>query len=279
MHPIARDHYVTVNGNHLHYLDWGGSAERVLLLVHGLTSNAHAWTPCIEDGYVSRKDYRILCLDQRGHGDSEHARDYSVHSFASDLHEFAVALGLEGYDLAGHSLGARHAMAYAGDHWRSLRKLVLIDFGPQMARAGAVEVKSRVTERPQGFSTMEKAIAFLKEAAPDRNEDDLRRTARYGFRLNFANRYVWKHDPELQWISGAFGVTEVPHLWKQVEKINCPTLIVRGETSNVLDQETVNRMLDVMPAATAVEIPGAGHAVPQDRPKEFWAAVNGFLGE
>ncbi|MFN0145989.1 MAG: alpha/beta fold hydrolase, partial [Dehalococcoidia bacterium] len=119
--------------------------------------------------------------------------------------------------------------------------------------------------------------AFLMDAAPDRSEADLRRTAHHGFRLNFANRYVWKHDPELQWISGAFGVTEVPHLWRQVEKINCPTLVVRGETSNVLDQETVNRMLDVMPNASAVEIPGAGHGVPQDRPKEFWAAVNGFL--
>lgn len=277
MHPIARDEYLTVDGVRLHYLDWGGTANKVLVLVHGLTSNAHAWTPFIEDGYVSRNEYRILCLDQRGHGDSDHVRDYSVHAFAADLHGFASALGLEGYDLAGHSLGARHAMAYAGDHWRSLRKLVLIDFGPQMARSGALEVKQRVTERPQGFSTMEKAIAFMKEMTPVRNEDDLRRTAPHSFRLNFANRYVWKHDSELQWISGAFGVTEVPHLWRQVEKINCPTLIVRGETSNVLDQETVDRMLDVMPNAKAVEIAGASHTVPQDRPKEFWAAVNAFL--
>ncbi len=277
MHPIARDHYLTINGNRLHYVDWGGSASRVLLLVHGLTSNAHAWTPFIEDGYVSRDDYRILCLDQRGHGDSDHARDYSVHSFASDLHEFAAALGLDAYDFIGHSLGARHGMAYAGDHWRSLRKLVLIDFGPQMARSGAVEVKQRTTERPAGFSTMEKAIAFMKEMSPDRTEEELLRTAPHALRLNYANRYVWKHDPELQWISGAFGVTEVPYLWEQVAKINCPTLVVRGEVSNVLDQETVNRMLDVMPFAEAVEIPGASHAVPQDRPVETWKAINGFL--
>ena len=277
MHPIARDEYLVINGVRLHYLDWGGSASKVLLLLHGLTSNAHAWTPFIEDGYVSRDDYRIICLDQRGHGDSDHARDYSVRAFASDIHEFAATLGLDGYDLAGHSLGARHAMAYAGDHWRSLRKLVLIDFGPQMARSGAVEVKQRITDRPAGFSTMEKAIAFMQEMSPDRPADELARSAPYGLRLNYARRWVWKHDPELQWISGAFGVTEVPYLWEQVGKINCPTLVVRGETSNVLDQETVNRMVDIMPNGSSVEIAGASHAVPQDRPNEFWAAVNGFL--
>lgn len=277
MHPIARSEYVNVDGLRLHYLDWGGSAERVLVLVHGLTSNAHAWTPFIEQGYISREKYRILCLDQRGHGDSDHARDYSLHRFASDLHAFAATLGLDGYDLAGHSLGARHSMAYAGDHWRSLRKLVLIDFGPEMARSGAVEVKARTTERPAGFSSIEKAIAFMKEMTPDRTEAELLHNARHALRLNYARRLVWKHDPELQWISGAFGVTEVPILWAQVAKIQCPTLVVRGELSNVLDRETVDRMLSVMPAGSAVEIPGASHAVPQDRPKEFWEAVNRFL--
>jgi pimeloyl-ACP methyl ester carboxylesterase len=277
MHPIARDEFVNVDGLRLHYLDWGGTAGRVLVLVHGLTSNAHAWTPFIEQGYVSREKFRILCLDQRGHGDSDHARDYSVHRFASDLHAFAATLGLDAYDLMGHSLGARHAMAYAGDHWRSLRKLVLIDFGPEMARSGAVEVKARTTERPAGFSSLDRALLFLKEMNPDRTEDELRHNARHALRLNYARRHVWKHDPELQWISGAFGVTEVPHLWAQVAKIGCPTLIVRGETSNVLDRETVARMLDVMPAGEAVEIAGASHAVPQDRPVEFWSRVNAWL--
>ncbi len=277
MHPIARDEYLTIDGLRFHYLDWGGSASRVLVLLHGLTSNAHAWTPFIEDGYVSRDDYRILCLDQRGHGDSDHARDYSVQRFASDIHAFASALGLEGYDLIGHSLGARHGMAYAGDHWRSLGKLVLIDFGPQMARSGAIDVRAKTTERPAGFATMEKAIAFMKEMSPDRTEEEVRRSAPHSLRLNYARRLVWKHDSELQWISGAFGVSEVPYLWDQVGKINCPTLVVRGETSIVLDQETVDRMLDVMPFAEAVEIAGASHAVPQDRPVETWKAINGFL--
>jgi pimeloyl-ACP methyl ester carboxylesterase len=273
----ARDEHIVIDGLRFHYLDWGGEARRVLLLLHGLTSNVHAWAPFVERGFIAPDEYRILALDQRGHGDTDHSRDYTIGAFASDIHSFARRLGLEEYNLMGHSMGARNAMAYAGDHWDSLRRLVLVDFGPEMARQGAVEVKTRVTQRPAGFRTIDQAVSFMREMTPDRSEEELRYGAEHALRLNYAGRLVWKHDQELQWISGAFGLTEVPYLWQQLARIQCPTLVVRGETSNVLDREGVERMLAALPAGKAVEIAGASHAVPQDRPVEFWNAVHEFL--
>lgn len=269
-------HYARVNGLRLHYLDWGGDGKPLVLL-HGLLGQCHSWAPFVRDGYIDTNEYRVIALDQRGHGDSDHADDYSIGRFESDIAEFARQLGLDSYDLLGHSMGARHAMAFAGDGWASLRHLVLVDFGPEMERTGAAQVRGNTTARPAGFGSLEKAAEYLRETQPARSDEERLYNARHSLRLNYAGRYVWKHDPEIQWISGAFGLTEVQHIWDQVAKAKCPTLIVRGENSNILGPNVMQRMLDVMPNAQAVEIPGAEHTVPQDQPALFWAAVNDFL--
>lgn len=276
---IPRERYVKANGVRLHYLDWGGGDKPVLVLVHGLTSNAHAWDSFIRSELAPADQYRILAVDQRGHGDSDHARDYSIQRFVEDFRAFAEKLDLGKYDLLGHSLGARHAMAYAGDDWKHLNHLVLVDFGPEMERTGATQVRGSTTQRPTSFRNMDEAVAFMGEMNPGRPADDVRENAQYALRENYAGRLVWKHDSELGWISGSFGVKEVPYLWAQIAKIRCPTLIVRGADSNVLGTGVLARMLEVMPAARAVEIADAGHGVPQDQPDAFWREVNAFLKE
>jgi pimeloyl-ACP methyl ester carboxylesterase len=278
MATAAKDRFVRVNGLQLHYLDWGGRNKPVLLLLHGLTGNAHAWDPFVASGHSSLARWRVVALDQRGHGDSDHAKEgYPVTSFASDIWEFSRKLGVERFALIGHSLGARNAMSFSGDHPDCLSHLVLVDFGPEMARQGAVNVRGRTTSRPPGFRSMDDAVAWSRESSPNRTDEQLRQTAEHALRLNYAHRLVWKHDAELAWITGSFGLTEVPHLWQQVARTTCPTLIVRGETSDVLSREVMQRMLQVMPNAKAVEIPGAGHGVPQDQPEAFNKAVWAFL--
>lgn len=272
-----KDRYVRVNGVRLHYLDWGGDDLPALLLLHGLTGNAHMWDAAVRDGVAPRDRYRILALDQRGHGDSDHAHSYAVERFAEDLHAFAARLGLGRYDLLGHSLGARNGMAYAGDHWDELRHLVLVDFGPEMERAGATQVRGSITQRPSHFRTFDEAVAYLRDTTEGRSEEGLREMATHAFRLNYAGRFVWKHDSELSWISGSFGLTEVPYLWRQVESIRCPTLIVRGSSSNVLGRAVMQRMVEAIPGARAVEIADAGHGVPREQPVAFWREVTAFL--
>ena len=83
------DHTVEVNGLGIHYLDWGGHSERNLLLVHGQGGNAHNWDHVAR---ALRDEFRVIALDQRGHGDSDHTWEgYGVDRFASDLAEFVEA--------------------------------------------------------------------------------------------------------------------------------------------------------------------------------------------
>ena len=102
------DHHVEVNGLTIHYLDWGGDSTRNLLLVHGQGGNAHNWDHIARE---LRDEFRVIALDQRGHGDSSHTRDgYAVTAFAEDLAAFVETIGITPCDYVGAS--ARRAQRH-----------------------------------------------------------------------------------------------------------------------------------------------------------------------
>ena len=91
MTTTPADRNVEVNGLNIHYLDWGGDSNRNLLLVHGQGGNAHNWD------HIARAlsgEFRVIAVDQRGHGDSDHTREgYGADRFAADLAEFVEKIG------------------------------------------------------------------------------------------------------------------------------------------------------------------------------------------
>lgn len=269
------DCFVEVNALRLHYLDWGGPKHPPLVLLHGITGNAHNW-----DNFARQWQdrFHVLALDQRGHGDSDHARDgYPVTAFASDLYEFARALKLGQFNLAGISLGARNAIAFAGTHSDLLRHMVLVDCGPEIAVSGARNTQSRVGQRPFSFRSQEEAMAYFRQTRPGSSEHDLQQTVHYGLRQNWANKLVWKHDPDLFWITGSAGLKEVPYLWDQWAKVTCLALVLRGAKSEILSAEIMARMQAKVPRASYVAIPGAGHSIHLDQPEVFERIVRRFL--
>lgn len=276
MAASPEDRFANINGLRLHYLDWGGPSENFLLLLHGISGNAHSW-----DDFAGRvcDDFRVFSLDQRGHGDSEHAREgYPVAAFASDIFGLTMALGIEQFDLVGASLGARNAMPYAAEHSASLKHLVFVDFGPEIERAGARNVMAGVGgQRPLGFRNREEARGYFLQRNPASSSESIEHSINHSLRLNWADKLVWKHDPELLWITGSAGAREVPFLWESCAKITCPTLIMRGETSNILGRATMEKMVVTIPNARAIEIAGAGHSIHLDQPDEFERTVRDFL--
>ena len=264
-----------VDGMNFHYLEWGDSSNPTILMLHGNSQQSHSWD------FVSlalSEQFHLIVLDQRGHGDSDHTKEgYPVTAFASDLHQFATTLGITPFDLVGHSLGSRNAISFAGDHSDLLRHAVLVDCGPELPVQGARGVKGRIGERPKGFRNLEEAAGYYRERSPTWSQEHIERTAEHALRRNWAGKLVWKHDPELFWITTSGGKMEIPHLWEQWKKITCPTLVVRGESSDILDTETMRKMLALTPSARGAEIKDSGHQVPVDQPEEFERVVLEFL--
>src|ERR1700712_5882732 len=92
-----------------HYLEWGRPDAPTIVLLHGGHQSAHSWD--LVSLHLAQ-NYRVLALDQRGHGDSEWARDvtYSNHEMSLDAEAFIAAMGLHKPILIGHSMGGGNSM-------------------------------------------------------------------------------------------------------------------------------------------------------------------------
>ena len=94
---------VTINGLNLLYLDWGNEGQMPLLCLHGHGSQAHVFD---EFGEAMSPYYRVLALNQRGHGGSGWAPDgYARDRFVEDLSAFVDDLELNQFVLVGLSMG------------------------------------------------------------------------------------------------------------------------------------------------------------------------------
>src|SRR5262245_26879452 len=129
------DRTITLCGRRFHYTEWGEPTARPLIMLHGVTGHARTWD---EEAALLAERYRVLALDQRGHGDSEPAADgdYTVAAMAADLTAFVDALGLDQVSVVGLSMGGRVAIAFAGQAPRRVERLVVVDIGPDISEAG-----------------------------------------------------------------------------------------------------------------------------------------------
>ena len=208
MTATPTDHYVEVNGLTIHYLDWGGDSPRNLLLVHGQGGNAHNWDHIARE---LRDEFRVIALDQRGHGDSSHTRDgYAVTAFASDLAAFAEAIGIVPCDYVGASLGARNAIPYAGDNPTHLKHLVCLDYGPEMSVASARNQIGGMNRRPLGYRSIDEYVEMSMQANPRPSADYYRTTAEHGLRLNYAGSTSPSRTPTSSGSTAASAPTKSP---------------------------------------------------------------------
>src|SRR5712671_7491310 len=112
---VPSDHFVTVNGLRMHYLDWGNSHLTPMLLLHGVRLQAHTWDMA---ALLLRDHYHLIAFDQRGHGDSEWTSDaqFGDDSFdlmLEDTRQIVEQLRLKKFVLVGMSMGGITAMRYA----------------------------------------------------------------------------------------------------------------------------------------------------------------------
>jgi pimeloyl-ACP methyl ester carboxylesterase len=274
-----RDERIDVNGLRLRYLDWGNDAAPPMLLLHGFSGHAHTWDTFAR---AIADRFHVLALDQRGHGDSDWAKDgaYAPADHARDVAALHDRLGLGPVVLVGLSMGGRNAIAHTARHPATVEKLVIVDIGPDIAPQGAERVRRMAAEAPEEFTSPEEAIAYLRRYATLPSaaaESALRHRVEHGLRKLPDGRYGWKYDRFLR-DQRRQGRTPPADLWPAVRQIKAPTLILRGAESDVFAPETAKRMHELIPGSRLVEIPGAGHSIPADAPEAFERAVREFLG-
>ena len=275
---LPSSHQILLDGMRFHYLDWGTAGRPPVVFLHGGGLNAHTWDLVCA---ALRGERHCLALDQRGHGESEWSpeMDYATESHARDLDAFLGALELEHFVLVGMSLGGANALAWAGRHRRRLAGLVLVDVGPEIRGDGVRKIAAFTSEATPLDSVeqfVDRALAFN----PRRNRELLRRSLLHNLRRMPDGRWMWKYDQRHRGKTDPNAYARRRELlWSAVDKVECPTLVVRGAQSDVFHDEDAERLAGRLRRGRWVRIEGAGHTVQGDNPAELLVSLREFLDE
>ena len=246
------------------------------MLLHGGHQSAHSWD--LVSLHLARR-YRVLALDQRGHGDSEWARDvvYSNHEMSLDAEAFISAMGLEQPVLIGHSMGGRNAMLLMRRNQARPRAAVIVDVGPEVSDKGRAAIAGFVHGN-QEFDDLEHFVRNVRQYDPYRPREHIERTVKYNMLQRADGKYVSKCDsnPRRLGIVRTSGPLENITL-KDAMRFDLPVLLVRGANSNILAPDAAERFAEALPRGHLVTVPDCGHNVHGQNTKGFIAAVGGFL--
>jgi pimeloyl-ACP methyl ester carboxylesterase len=234
-------------------------ADKTVLLIHGFaTSRAENWRRLGWYGAFERKGYRVVALDQRGHGESDKPHDpaaYSREALLGDIVGLMDHLGLGRVDLMGYSMGARMALQTAINHPGRIDNLIVGGVG------------GRMFEPPDPAKAPTMTMAEAMQAADPESIPD--KTLR-GFRL-FADSQGEDRLALAAFTEGRMGGGfDKDDLFA----IRAPTLVVAGSRDEMAGDPQA--LADLIPGAKAVTLPACDHfsAIPHALYK---AAVFDFL--
>lgn len=265
--PTPRQHSVrclSPAGLHrMAYVEWGEPDNpRVLVCVHGLTRNGRDFDFLAQ---ALAADYRVVCPDVVGRGASGWLKNpmlYVVPSYAADMVTLIARLGAEEVHWVGTSMGGLIGMGVAALSDTPITRLVLNDVGPVLTFASLARIGTYVGKDPV-FPSIEAAEQFVRfTSAPFGPHSDAE--------WRFLTGNVVRRQPDGSWRMHYDPAIAVPFtaglngqdldLWGMYDAVRCPTLVLRGQESDLLTPATAAAMEQRGPRARCVEFPGVGHA-------------------
>ncbi|MEA2775894.1 MAG: hypothetical protein QOF90_1300 [Acetobacteraceae bacterium] len=259
-----------------HFLEWGRPDASVIVLLHGGHQSAHSWD--LVSLHLAQR-YRVLALDQRGHGDSEWARDvtYSNHEMSLDAEAFIGAMRLQAPIVVGHSMGGRNTMLLLRRNQTLLRAAVIVDVGPELSEKGRATIAGFV-QGNQEFDDLEHFVRNVRQYDPYRSREHIERTVKYNMLERADGKYVSKCDSNPRRLGIVRGSGPLENITlEDAARFDLPVLLVRGANSNILAPEAAERFTSALPRGTLVTVPNCGHNVHGQNTKGFIEVLGGFL--
>lgn len=264
--------------HHIAYTDWGDEDNpEVVVCAHGLTRNARDFDALAE--HLS-EHFRVVCYDFPGRGKSDwlfNKQDYDYSQYLVDAAVLIARLNVESVHWLGTSMGGILGMTMASLPNNPIKNLILNDVGPFVPESALQRIASYVGDQPEfdteqeleqffrtnyasfGNLTDEQWAHFLKHS--QRRLDNGKFTSHYdtGIAIPFMGKPIQDVD-----------------FWPVWDRIVAPTLLLRGENSDLLLPEVADQMTQRGPKAELHTIPEAGHA-PSLRTEAQIALVKNWL--
>jgi len=271
-----RSHNIVLRQLRFQYLEWGNPDSSPIVLLHGGHQSAHSWD--LVSLHLAQ-NYRVLALDQRGHGDSEWPRDaeYTNDVMSHDAAAFIDALGLQRPILIGHSMGGRNAMLLTRRDPSRLRALAIVDVGPELSDRGRAVIAGFV-QANQEFDNLQHFIENVRKYDPYRSLEHVERTVKYNMLQRADGKFVSKCDPTPRRLGLVRGQGPSDNITlDEAREFHLPVLVVRGANSGILAADAAERFRDALPQGTLVTVPNCGHNVHGQNTLGFIVALDEFL--
>jgi len=255
------------------------------LFMHGGGQTRHSWDGAARQ--IAELGVDAYTVDARGHGDSEWVENghYAFPYYRDDLITIAQQIKEQSGGLApllvGASMGGISAMLAQGDHPAIFSALILVDITPRMEASGVDKIMGFMSkDMKAGFADVNEAADVIAAYLPDRKRPRSLDGLKKNLREHEDGRLYWHWDPAFvegphSILAGGEDVHDL--LFASAGKISMPTLLVRGNKSELVTQESADEFLSLVPHADYVDVTDAGHMVAGDKNDVFANAVIEFL--
>jgi pimeloyl-ACP methyl ester carboxylesterase len=249
-----------IDGRRLSYLDFGGTG-RPLLALHGHMSEAASFADLATE---LSPQWRLIALDQRGHGHSDRAADYSRAGYVADITALLDHLGLDQVVVLGHSLGGVNAYQLAARHPERVSAFIDADGAASLGLDGhnplafVLGLPYEAPTRQALIDGMGPMASFFGELPRERPDG------------------TWSLPFHPQDIVDSEDLVHGDH-WADWLASTCPALLIHP-TQGVIPADQAQAMIDRRPNTRMAEL-NTDHFVYANDPIGFAKAVNEFLAE
>lgn len=258
----------------IYYQTIGDDSPQKLVFLHGILGQGRNWQSIAKK---FSKNFQCMIYDQRGHGQSFHpSQGFELSDYAEDLKGILDELNwTDPVCLVGHSMGGRVALQFASLYPELVKRLVIVDIGADSSWETMSDILEMVNFVPAPFADRSEARAFMENEFLKAYPNKMVMEFLYSNLTQRNNQYDWLFSKEA--VTQTLQLSRYRDYWALFKNLKMPTLLIRGGRSQHLPKDQFEKILQNNPRIQGAEIPGTGHWVHAEKPRETIQVIEDFL--
>ncbi len=241
-----------------------------LFILHGFLGMGDNWKTLAKE--FAELGFEVHLIDQRNHGRSPHANEFSYELMAEDINNYMQQNEIPEAILLGHSMGGKNVMLFASKYPEKVDDLIVVDIAPKYYKPHHQTILEGLTKLNESqLDSRGKADEVLKEYISE-----------WGIRQFLLKNLYWKEKNQLSLRMNLEALkNNIDEIGKPLPEnavFEASTLFISGSNSNYIQGEQDKELIRKhFPKAQVVTIKGAGHWVHAEKKEEFFTTVKKYL--